>query len=45
MPVPPVAGCRPASTSALPVWTEQVTPSPIRPSAFSVTTAASGVSR
>ena len=43
VPGPPVAGCSPASTSALPVSKRQVTPSPIRPSAFSVTTAASGL--
>jgi len=41
-PLPPVAGCNPAVTSALPVWTLQVTPSPRRPSAFSVISAASG---
>ena len=28
---PPVAGCRPALTSACPVSTEQVTPSPMAP--------------
>src|SRR6185312_13203373 len=45
IPVPPVAGCRPASTRALPVCTEHVTPSPILPSALSVMTALSGCSR
>src|SRR5438309_5359721 len=44
-PLPPVAGCNPAAVSALPVWTRQVMPSPSVPSAFSVITAASGVSR
>ncbi len=44
-PLPPVAGCSPASTSALAVWTEQVMPSPIAPSARSVISAAAGASR
>ena len=44
-PLPPVAGCRPASTSALPVSTRQVMPSPSDPLAFSVITAESGRSR
>src|SRR2546423_11541726 len=44
-PLPPVAGCNPAAVSALPVWTLQVMPSPSVPSALSVMTAASGVSR
>ena len=44
-PVPPVAGCSPAVTSALPVSTLQLTPSPILPCARSVINAAFGVSR
>ena len=38
----PVAGCRPASTRAIPVGTEQLTPSPKCPSADNVTSAESG---
>ena len=45
-PSPPVAGCRPASTSALPVSTLQVRPSPERsPSAWRVISAAPASSR
>src|SRR5436305_9018378 len=44
-PLPPVAGCNPAAVSALPVCTRHVMSSPSVPSAFSVMTAASGVSR
>ena len=44
MPSPPVAGCSPASTSALPVSTLQVTlSSPSLPRALSVITACSGL--
>ena len=43
-PLPPVAGCRPAVTSARPVSTLQAMPaSSMSPSAVSVTTAASGL--
>src|SRR5688572_33357664 len=41
-PSPPVAGCNPASTIALPVSILQVTPSPSFDFAFSVIRAASG---
>jgi hypothetical protein len=45
-PSPPVAGCRPASTMARPVCTEQVTSLSARePSACSVISAALGSSR
>src|SRR5688572_20427043 len=44
-PLPPLAGCSPAAMSALPVCTLHVMPSPSVPSALSVITAASGVSR
>ena len=45
-PVPPVAGCRPASTSARPVSTWQLTAvSSSRPDALSVTRARSGAAR
>src|ERR1700737_4240899 len=44
-PLPPVAGCNPASTSALPVSPLQVTFPPNRPLARSVTSAVSGFSR
>src|SRR5687768_356481 len=41
-PLPPLAGCSPASTSARAVSTRQAMPSPRRPCARSVTTAAPG---
>ena len=45
-PSPPVAGCRPATASALPVATEQLMPcSSSRPCAVRVTSARSGFSR
>jgi len=44
-PLPPVAGCNPATTSALPVSILQLTPSPMRPCARRVISAASGASR
>src|SRR5690606_39919082 len=43
-PSPPVAGWRPASTSARPVSTLQAMPAPSSPSARSATTASSGCS-
>ena len=44
-PLPPVAGCKPAVTSPLPVSILHLTPSPRLPWARSVISAASGVSR
>src|SRR6187551_605001 len=45
IPLPPVAGCKPASTNAFPVSTLHEMPSPIFPSALSVIMAVSGCSR
>lgn len=46
VPSPPVAGCRPASASAVAVRTRQATPTPFSsPSAFRVTTEVLGSSR
>ena len=44
-PLPPVAGCKPATTTALPVSILQLTPLPRRPCARSVKRAASGTAR